>query len=141
MRCLIIIQDIPESYEDYLKAIYLISKNNKGGWVSNKKISDFLRVRPASVSNMLHKLRERGYINWSPRSSLRLTENGKKKALAIVHYYNQLYEFFINVLNVKDKRIIQEACCKIEHLMTPEVSTSLDNFLENDIDNKNKIST
>ena len=36
--------EISESNEDYLKAIYLISKKNKGGWVSNREISFLLNV-------------------------------------------------------------------------------------------------
>jgi len=58
--CFIII--VNGSHEDYLKAIYLNSKYNNGGWVSNSEISDLLGINPASVSWMLHKLKNNGYI-------------------------------------------------------------------------------
>jgi len=51
---------IHESYEDYLKAIFLISKRNKGGWVSNSEISHFLDIKPPSVTSMLYKLKKNG---------------------------------------------------------------------------------
>lgn len=38
---------IHESHEDYLKAIFLIAKRNKGGWVSNSEISQFLEIKPS----------------------------------------------------------------------------------------------
>ena len=69
---------INETYEDYLKAIYTISKTHRGGWVSNSEISNFLKVRPSSVSSMLYKLKENNYIYWYPRKSVRLTEKGKE---------------------------------------------------------------
>ena len=38
------LEEIKESYEDYLKAILKISKRKKGGWVSNSEIAEFLMV-------------------------------------------------------------------------------------------------
>lgn len=49
--------EIHQSYEDYLKAIYLISKKKKGGWVNNSEISEFLGVKPSSVTGMLYSLK------------------------------------------------------------------------------------
>ena len=119
-------QKFPESHEDYLKAIFLISKNHKGGWVSNRDISDFLKVSPPSVSNMLYKLKDNGLINWQPRKSIRLTQKGRKLAQDTVNNYYRLYNFFKNTLKINDKAIVQEICCKMEHLLTPEVNNALD---------------
>ncbi len=122
-------QEIPECHEDYLKAIYLISKNNKGGWVSNKEISDFLKIKPASVSNMLYKLKDQDFIYWKPRSSIRLTGKGKEIVQELIKNYNCLHDFFKYILNLKDPRLIQDLCCKIEHLITPEVSNALEDLI------------
>lgn len=119
-------QKFPESHEDYLKAIFLISKNHKGGWVSNRDISEFLKVSPPSVSNMLYKLKDNGLINWQPRKSIRLSQKGRKLAQDTVNNYYRLYNFFKNTLKINDKVIVQEICCKMEHLLTPEVNNALD---------------
>ena len=119
-------QKFPESHEDYLKAIFLISKNHKGGWVSNRDISEFLKVSPPSVSNMLYKLKDNGLINWQPRKSIRLTQKGRKLAQDTVNNYYRLYNFFKKTLKITDKAIVQEICCKMEHLLTPEVYNALD---------------
>ena len=52
------------SVEDYLKAIYDLSIN--GNAVSTTEISRTLKVAPASVTEMLKKLAEKGYISHSP---------------------------------------------------------------------------
>ena len=119
----------PESHEDYVKAIYLISKDHKGGWVSNRDISEFLKIKPPSVSNMLYKLKENDLINWQPRKSIRLTREGRRLAQDMINNYYRLFNFFKNTLKIDDKAIIQEICCKMEHLLTPEVNNALDRIV------------
>ncbi len=119
---------IRETYEDYLKAIYTASKKHRGGWVSNSEISNFLKVRPSSVSSMLYKLKEKNYINWFPRKSVRLTAEGKRIALTTINKYNNLKHFFEDVLGVDNKFELEELCCKIEHSITPEISEALENL-------------
>jgi len=116
---------LPESNEDYLKAKFTISKKKKGGWVSNKEISEFLNVKPASVSGMLFKLEKKRLINWQPRTSVRLTKKGKEVASSIIEKNRELYLFFKDVLKIKDIAVMQDLCCKIEHYITPEVSNAL----------------
>ncbi|MCK4237674.1 MAG: metal-dependent transcriptional regulator [Candidatus Lokiarchaeota archaeon] len=119
---------ITESFENYLKAIYLISKKNRGGWVSNSEISDFLGVKPPSVTSILHKLKQKDFVNWKPRKSLRLTSKGKIVAQNIIDKYNHLKHFFKDVLKLKDALLLENLCCGIEHHITPEVSKALENL-------------
>ncbi len=123
--------NLNESSEDYLKAIYFISKKNKGGWCSNREISKFLKVKPSSVTGMLYKLKENGLIVWNPRKSLRLTEKGKNIAQDKVDCYNVLKDFFSTVLKIKDLSLIDELSCGIEHHITPEIVESLQGVILN----------
>ena len=116
---------IPERYEDYLKAIYQISKTKKGGWVSNSEISEFLGIKAPSVSNMLYKLSDGGLIYWKPRKSLRLTAKGKEIARNIIERYNYLKNFFKKVLKLEDKILVEELCCGIEHHISLELIKKL----------------
>lgn len=116
---------IRESYEDYLKAIYLISQSNKGGWVSNSDISKFLNIQPSSVTNMLYKLKEKNYVFWKPGKKIRLTKKGKNIATKITHNFKCLKEFLTDVLNLKDNAIINEFCCRVEHYLTPQILKAL----------------
>jgi len=123
--------DIYESREDYLKAIYIISKRKRGGWVSNSEIADYLKIRPPSVTGMLYKLKKNNLIFWKPRRSLRLSSEGKMIAKKILTRYNILKSFFINTLKINDKYLLNKLCCGIEHHITSEVTEALDNFTHN----------
>ena len=117
-----------ETLENYLKVIYLISKENRGGWVSNSEISRLLHIKPASVTNMLYKLKEKGFVDWRPRKALRLTVKGKTIALDVIERYNNLQLFFKSVLHLEDESLVKKLCCEIEHHLTPEVSQAFLNL-------------
>ena len=123
--------EIPESYQRYLDVIYEISKNKRGGWVSNKEIADNLNVEPASVSGMLEKLKKSELIKWEPRRAIRLTEKGKKFAIQLSEIHDLLRFFFRDVLKIEDQSVIEKVTCQIEHHITPEVRKSLEKFLSN----------
>ena len=120
--------DIKESQEDYLKAIYLISKSKKGGWVNNSEIARVMNVQPSSVTEMLYKLKKKGLIYWNPRKAIRLTHEGKHLAMETLEKYKILKKFFLNVLKIKDQGLINQSCCKIEHHLTLDILEALKNI-------------
>ena len=126
------VEEINESYENYLKAIFQITQTKKGGWCSNSEISEYLNVRPASVTGMLHKLKDKGLIKWEPRKSLRLTKRGREIAQNTLDKYNTLKDFFIHVLNLRDRTLTDKLCCGMEHHITNKVSESLRDLIEID---------
>lgn len=123
------ISEIPESYQRYLDEIFIISRNKKGGWVSNKELATNLKVKPASVSGMLEKLKEKKLIRWEPRKAIRLTEKGKEIAKQLNEIHNLLSEFFVKVLKIENKSIVENLCCQIEHHIDKISKKSLSNFL------------
>ena len=125
------ISEIPESYQRYLDVIYEVSKNKRGGWVSNKEIAENLNVEPASVSGMLEKLRKFGLIKWEPRKAIRLTDKGKIYAQQLDEIHSLLRIFFGNVLKIDDESVVEQVTCQIEHHITTEVKKSLEKFLSN----------
>lgn len=128
------ISDIPESYQRYLDEIFSISRNKKGGWVSNKEIAEKLQVEPASVSGMLEKLKKKGLIKWEPRKAIRLTEKGKKIAKQLDETHTLLHQFFSKVLKIEDQDAIENLSCDIEHHITQNVKKSLEEFLSKYLD-------
>ena len=126
------VEEINESYENYLKAIFQITKTKKGGWCSNSEISKYLNVKPASVTGMLHKLKDKALIKWEPRKSLRLTKKGREIAHKTLDKYNTLRDFFIHVLNLRDRSLTDKLCCGMEHHITSKVSESLRDLIEID---------
>lgn len=116
---------LQQSHKEYLIAIFIISKRNKGGWVSNTNISEFLGVKPASVTGMLQKLNRQELVDWKPRKRIRLTEKGKVIAREIIEIHNQLKKFFLAHLNLRDDASLNLLCSKIEQYITPELLDAL----------------
>ena len=123
-------EKIPESYQRYIDEIYNISRQKKGGWVSNKELAENLNVKPASVTGMLKNLKESNLIKWETRKSIRLTDKGKKIALQLNKTHSLLRVFFEKVLKIKDDDLIEKLACEIEHHITHDVQDSLKNFLD-----------
>lgn len=124
------LEDVPESYQRYLDEIYNISRKKRGGWVSNKELAEQLSVKPASVSGMLKKLKEKDLIKWERRKSIRLTEKGKDIASHLNETHSLLRDFFEKVLKIQDSEVIEDLACEIEHHITRDVHDSLKIFLD-----------
>jgi DtxR family Mn-dependent transcriptional regulator len=114
------------SVEDYLKAIYDLSQNEKP--VSTSEISRTLKVAPASVTEMLKKLDEKGYITHSPYHGTRLTSSGRRTAANIVRKHRLLERFLHDVLKI-DKTQVHDQACGMEHSLSDEAAASLCRFL------------
>lgn len=114
------------SVEDYLKAIYDLSKN--GNTVSTKDISKTLKVAPASVTEMLKKLSEKGYITHSPYHGTTITAAGKRIAEKTVRKHRLLERFLHDVLKIAPEKVHKEAC-EMEHALSDDAEESLCRFL------------
>jgi len=114
------------SVEDYLKTIYDLSKN--GNAVSTTEISRTLKVAPASVTEMLKKLAEKGYIEHSPYHGTTLTSEGKRIAEKTVRKHRLLERFLHDVLKIDNTKVHKQAC-EMEHTLADDAEESLCRFL------------
>jgi DtxR family Mn-dependent transcriptional regulator len=115
-----------KSVEDYLKAIFDLSKN--GNEVSTTEISRILKVTPASVTEMLKKLVEKGLIEHSPYHGTKLTSDGKRIAEKIARKHRLLERFLHDVLKIDKSKVHKEAC-EMEHSLADDAEESLCRFL------------
>ena len=118
--------------EDYLECIYnsLLSK----GSVKAIEISKALDVSRASVTDALHRLAEKEYINYERYGSIEITEKGEIKAKEVIDKHNILTDFFEKVL-LLSKNEASENACRIEHVITKNAFNKLKEFTL-----KNKVS-
>ncbi len=89
-----------------------------------------MHIKPASVSDMLEKLKSQKLIKWAPRKAIRLTEKGKAIAKQLNKTHRLLNRFFKDVLKIKDDKLVDKVSCEIEHHITQDVHKSLKNFLD-----------
>jgi DtxR family Mn-dependent transcriptional regulator len=116
-----------KSVEDYLKALYALSKNGKT--VSTTEISEHFRIAPASVTEMLKKLADKGFVKYSPYHGSTLSKKGLLVAQKMTRKHRLLERFLCDVLRIK-KDAVHEQACEMEHSLSDEAEESLCRFLK-----------
>jgi len=108
-----------ERVEEYLEAILDI-QNQEKRIVRTSDIAKRLNVKPSSVTEMLLKLRDMGYVEYIPYRGVMLTEKGREIAERIKKYYRIFTIFFNEFLGI-DEENAQKLSCEIEHHVNDEV--------------------
>ncbi|NLC32300.1 MAG: metal-dependent transcriptional regulator [Clostridiales bacterium] len=112
--------------EDYLKALFQLSVEDE--LVSNKQIADALQIAPASVTEMLVKLKKDDLIFYEPYKGSRLTPRGMEFATRLVRGH-RLWEVFLSRHLGYSWREAHEDAELLEHLTPPRLSARLDAYL------------
>ena len=116
-----------QATENYLKAIYKVSLRNP--IVSMAELGNALRVTPASVTNMVKKLAESGYLHHQPYQGVTLTESGRMLALRIIRNHRVLELYLSKVLGLSWDEVDQEAEA-LEHLVSDRLIEAMDSALD-----------
>ena len=118
--------EISVSQENYLKAIYKLA--SREGVASNQAIASVLKSTPASVTNMLRKLTEMGWIDYEAYRGATLTAAGNKRALELVRKH-RLWEVFLVDKLQYDWDAVHPLAEELEHIGGEELVNRLDAFL------------
>jgi DtxR family Mn-dependent transcriptional regulator len=118
---------LTSSLEDYLEAIYQLSREKKPARAKN--ISQRLGVNRSSVTGALHALAERKLINYAPYDIATLTPEGERVAANISHRHRVLNDFFVEILGVSRSEATDSAC-KIEHVVSETILDRLAQFVD-----------
>lgn len=100
-----------ESGENYLETILMLSKTQKD--IHAIDVVNHLGFSKPSVSIMLKKLKDTGYIFIDENSHIHLTDEGQKVAEKIYDRHTCLTDFFIKI--GVDSFTAEKDACKIEH--------------------------
>ncbi len=103
---------LSRSVEDYLKAIYSLCQ--PGEVASTSAIAEALDVQPASVTGMVKRLAESGYLEYVPYRGVRLTESGTRQALGVLRRHRILETYLTERLGYRWEDVHQEAE-RLEH--------------------------
>ena len=123
-------QPLPsQSAEDYLERIHALIEEK--GYARVVDIASSLEVKQASVTSMVQKLGELGYLNYEKYRGLILTEKGRAVACKIQQRHETLSRFFS--LFGLDRETQQRDIEGIEHHLSPatvNVIADLASFFE-----------
>lgn len=113
--------------EDYIKAIFeLGGEKNR---IGTKSIAKALNVSPPSVSEMIKKLVEEGYIEYQLYKGVMLTNKGRKEALHIKKRHLLWEVFLVDKLGYEWEDVHEEAEI-LEHITSEKLEKLLEKYLE-----------
>lgn len=119
-------QELTESLEKYLLAIYEIVKVNMAARV--KDVSNYLEIGGPATSDAVKTLAERGFINYVPYGIITITEKGRSKAEEKLKRHNTIENFLEKVLLVENNKI-EASARQIEYSMPTDILDKFVNFL------------
>lgn len=115
------------SMEEYLKTIYVL--NEEGKQAGTTEIASRLGVKPSSVTEMLKKLADEGYVRYESYQGAELTTKGTKIATKIARKHRLLERFLTDILKL-GKNNIHEQACAMEHALSDEAEEALCRVLQ-----------
>jgi Mn-dependent DtxR family transcriptional regulator len=118
-------EDRTDRMEDYLEVIYELIEQK--GYATTVDISNYLNVSSPSVTKMMQKLDETGYLKYERYRGIRLTKEGIMIAEGIRNRHGLLAEFF-KMIGVKEESANKDAE-GIEHHLHPETLKKLEEFI------------
>ena len=118
-------QDRTDRMEDYLEVIYELVQQK--GYATTVDISSYLNVSSPSVTKMMQKLDETGYLNYEKYRGIKLTNEGIRISRNIRNRHGLLAEFFM-IIGVDEETANNDAE-GIEHHLHPETMRKLEEFI------------
>ncbi|MFW5659731.1 MAG: metal-dependent transcriptional regulator [Bacteroidota bacterium] len=113
--------------ENYLKEIFKYSES--GTSVSTSKLSKALKTTPASVTDMIKKMSEKGLLDYRPYHGVKLTNAGQQLAVDVIRKRRLWETFLVQHLNFKWDQV-HEIAEQLEHVHSEELISRLDTYLE-----------
>ena len=108
--------------EEYLQAIWTLA--DESGPVIGARLAEFLRVSPASVSEMVHRLAREGLLALNERKEIALSERGRELAAGIVRRHRLIERMLVDVFGYEWWKTHEEAG-RLEHAISPEMERRL----------------
>ena len=120
-------QQLGESMEDYLEAIYVLSQQLES--VRSVDVASYLGFSKPSVSHAVKVMSEKGLVRLDQGKILHLTDEGKEIAQSTY----QRHRFFSDMLeNIGvNKETAAKDACRIEHVISEESFEAIQNFYNN----------
>lgn len=114
--------------ENYLKVIYHLSQSHDGG-ISTNAVAEMMQTKAASVTDMLKKLSNKGWIDYQKYQGVNLTVSGEKIALNTIRKHRLWETFLVNKLHFNWDEV-HEIAEQLEHIESEILINKLDAFLD-----------
>jgi DtxR family transcriptional regulator, Mn-dependent transcriptional regulator len=120
---------LSEAVQDYLKAIYKLSRAPETGQkVSTTLIAERMGVSAASATNMIKRLAEMRILEHRPYLGVELTATGVRMALEIVRHH-RLLELYLRQALGYDWDAVDAEADRLEHAISEDFEDRIDEVL------------
>lgn len=115
--------------ENYLKALVQIGfKNGPELGVGTNELAIFLNVKPATVNDMLKKLREKGLVSYEKYGKIQLTTEGSRSGIEVIRKHRLWETFLVERLHFNWDEV-HEIAEQLEHIQSDKLVERLDELL------------
>ena len=116
--------------ENYLKALVQLTVFEESYTeVGVNKLASTLEVKPATVSDMVRKLKEKLLVNYEKYGKISLTEKGRVAGMMVVRRHRLWETFLYKKLDLTWAEV-HELAEDLEHIHSKKLIDRLDQFLE-----------
>ncbi|GAB3013382.1 metal-dependent transcriptional regulator [Niabella terrae] len=115
-----------EAEENYIKHIYHLSSDS--GRVSTNDLAASLSMAPASVTDMLKKLKRKKLVSYEAYYGCGLSPAGLRVAMGIIRKH-RLWEYFLSQILGFAWNEVHEVAEQLEHVSSQKLIDKLDEFL------------
>lgn len=119
---------ISNSLEDYLAAIYIISKNKNIVRITDIALK--LGISKPSVNRAVNTLKKQGLVSHKPYGDIVLTQCGLEMGEAVCHKHRMVKAFLMKSLNLTEEEADKEAC-RIQHSIGQNTINKMELFMDN----------
>lgn len=114
------------SEENYIKAIFHLQQQD--GFATTNEVANELSTKPASVTDMMKKLKVKKLLHYEPYQGFRLSTEGNKVALDVIRRH-RLWEYFLSEKLNFTWDEVHEVAEDLEHVSSKKLVDRLDEFL------------
>ncbi len=116
---------LTRSEEDHIKSVHALGADGKA---FTKDISERLRIKASSVTDMMKKLAEKGLVKHEPYHGAKLTAKGLVHALRLVRKHRLWETFLVERLGFGWDEV-HEVAEQLEHVSSEKLVERLDDYL------------
>jgi DtxR family Mn-dependent transcriptional regulator len=114
------------SEENYIKAIFHLQEEVER--VNTVQLAQTMKTKPASITDMLKKLKAKKLLDYQPYYGFKLTAEGNKIALGIIRRH-RIWEYFLAEKLKFNLHEIHELAEVLEHVSSKKLIDKLDAYL------------
>jgi len=119
---------VSSTEENYLKALLKLTFESETNEAGTNELAGLLALKPATVNDMLKKLKEKQLVDYRKYGKITLSPKGKKIAIEVLRKH-RLWETFLYKKFKFTWDEVHEVAEQLEHIQSVKLVDKLDDFL------------